>query len=172
MMGVFSRLRAAIDEIRGKNRIDKFDFGVLQTMMMLAAVDGEVSDEELAAFRKMASECDGYSPESFTPLFRATLRSAGYLLLLSRVLPRDELVAAFVEEAEGPFIVKVSRETAEVRGYAVSCLERMAKADGVFSEIERACIDALARRVEEAYEATTAALCSAAAYYCSPTPRL
>ena len=159
---VFDRLRAIIDHLKGKDRIGKLDLGVLQTMMMLAAMDGDISDKEISAFKEMASGCRGYDSASFQALFESTLRSAGYLLVLTRFLDHDALVAAFVREAEKPFTVPVARESTEDRTCAVGCLVRLAEADGDFSKIERDCIDALAKRVEDEHtffvEARNAAL--------------
>ena len=170
--GLFERLRAAVDELKRVKRIGKLDLGVLRTMMMLAAVDGDISDGEIAAFKEMASGCQGYSPESFPELFESTLRSAGYLLVLSRFRSRDELIAAFVREAYAPFVVPIAKEADEERRCAIGCLERMALSDGLFSPIERDCIVALSKEVEAEHDLSAAALRAMAAD-CGPlTPTM
>ena len=165
--GIFDRLRAIIDHVKGKDRIGKLDLGVLQTMMMLAAMDGDISEKEISAFKEMASGCRGYDAASFQTLFESTLRSAGYLLVLTRFLDHDALVAAFVKEAEKPFVVPVAREATEDRTCAVGCLVRLAEADGDFSTIEHDCIAALAQRVEDTHTLFVAAR-NAAVSDCAP----
>ena len=76
------------------------------------------------------------------------MRSAGYLLLQSRFLSRDELVETFVRESERDFVGEIMLETSGERARAFEFLDRMAKADGDYSEIERACVIALVKRVE------------------------
>ena len=148
--GLVGRLRDMLDGLSGRNRINKFDFGILQTMMMVAALDGEVTAKELAEFEDLASQCRGFSEKSFKAVWDAALRSAGYIMLLARVESRENLVAAFVREAEKPFTSEVKLEGREDREWAVDCLEHMAASDGDFSDVERECISALAERVRKA----------------------
>lgn len=148
--GILGLMNDFFANLTGKNRFGKFDFGVLKTMMMLSAVDGNVSAEELERFRKSAAECRGYNGESFETLWESALRSAGYLLLQSKFLKADELVKVFVKEAEKEFTGEVIQEVSKDRERAFAELERMAKSDGEYSEIERACVTALAARVKEA----------------------
>ncbi|MBO7721657.1 MAG: TerB family tellurite resistance protein [Kiritimatiellae bacterium] len=170
--GIFERIRSVFNEITGKNRIGKFDLGVLQTMMMLAAVDGDITDGEISGFREAASRCSGYNSESFDSLCEKTLRSAGYLLLLTRFLPREKIIDAFVREAEKPFTREVAVDTDENRANALDSLKRMAEADGVFSDIERDCVNALTQRVETLHELETAARISRATYFDPFAPNL
>ena len=76
-------------ELTGKNKIGKPDFVLLKTMMMLAAMDGEIADDEVERFKELAAKCRGYNGESFETLWDAAIRSAGYLLLQSRFLGHD-----------------------------------------------------------------------------------
>jgi len=147
--GVFGRLKDLFADLTGKNRFGKTDFGTLKAMMMLAAVDGEVAADEIAHFKEMAAQCRGYNGESFETLWEEALRSAGYLLLQTRFLSEDELIAAFVREAETEFVREVIQEVAKDREQAFERLVAMAAADGVCSEIERRCLDALSKRVKE-----------------------
>ena len=149
---LISRLKDLFDELTGKNRFGKPDFVLLKTMMMLAAMDGEIADDEVDRFRELAAKCRGYNGESFETLWDAAIRSAGYLLLQSRFLDQEGLVAAFVAEAERDFIGEVVIETAAERTRAFECLERMAAADGDYSEIERAAIAALSAKVKAVRE--------------------
>ena len=150
--GLIGRLKNIFAELTGKNRFERLDFVLLKTALMLAAADGEVAADEIARFKELAAKCRGYSGESFEALWDAALRSAGYLLLQSHFLGHVELVAAFVKEAEKDFVGEVILETAEERIRAFDFLDRMAMADGEYSEIERDCIVALVKKVKAARE--------------------
>ena len=149
---VLDRLRGLFAELPGKNRFDKVDFVILKTMLMLAAVDGEIGNDELERFKEVAVKCRGYSGETFETLWDDALRSAGYLLLQSRFLDREGLVAAFVKEAEKDFVGEIVLALAADRMRAFELLERMASADGDYSEIERASITALSQKVKATRE--------------------
>lgn len=157
MNGVFAQMKEFFAGLAGKDKFEKADFFLLKTALMLAAVDGEVGDDEVARFREFAAKCRGYSGESFDELWENALRSAGYLLLQSRFLERDELVAAFVREAEADFVAEAVQETSGERARAFRFLEQMAKADGEYSEIERACLESLVQTVKSVREQTIAA---------------
>ena len=149
---LFDRLKDVFAGLTGKNRFGKPDFVLLKTMMMLAAMDGEIADDEVDRFKELAAKCRGYNGESFETLWDAALRSAGYLLLQSRFLGHDELVAAFVAEVEKDFVGEVVQETATERIRAFDFLDRIAMADGDYSEIERDSIVALVKRVRTVRE--------------------
>ena len=149
---LFDRLKDLFAELTGKNRFGKPDFVLLKTMMMLAAMDGEIADGEVNRFKELAATCRGYNGESFETLWDAALRSAGYLLLQSHFLGHDELVAAFVAEAEKDFVDEVVQETAAARIRAFDLLDRIAMADGDYSEIECDSIVALVKRVRTVRE--------------------
>ena len=148
--GIFDRMKGLFADLTGKNRFGKEDFVLLKTALMLAAVDGEVSADEVGRFRELAEKCRGYNGESFEALWEQALRSAGYLLIQSRFLGTEDLAAAFVKEAERDFVGEVILETREERVRAFELLDRMAMADGDYSEVEHACIAALAQKVKEA----------------------
>ena len=150
--GLMNRIKGIFAELTGKNRFERLDFVILKTTLMLAAADGEVAADEVVRFKELAAKCRGYSGETFEVLWDAALRSAGYLLLQSHLLGHDELVAAFVKEAEKDFVGEVILETAEERIRAFDFLDRMAMADGEYSEIERDCIIALVKKVKATRE--------------------
>ena len=150
--GLTDRVKDVLAELTGKNRFERLDFVILKTTLMLAAADGEVAADEIVRFKELAAKCRGYSGEMFEALWDAALRSAGYLLLQSHFLGHDGLVAAFVEEAEKDFVGEVILETAAERVRAFDFLDRMAMADGEYSEIERDCIVALVKKVKAARE--------------------
>ena len=149
---LLNKLKDIFAELTGKNKFGKPDFVLLKTMMMLAAMDGEIADDEVDRFKELAAKCRGYSGEAFETLWDAAVRSAGYLLLLSHFVGKDELVAAFVKEAERDFVGEIVLETFAERLRAFELLERMAMSDGDYSMIERACISALSKTVRAARE--------------------
>ena len=154
---LIDRFKGLFAELTGKNKFGKADFVLLKTMMMLAAMDGEIADDEVDRFKELAAKCRGYNGESFEALWDSALRSAGYLLLQSRFLDHEGLVAAFVAEAEKDFVGEVAQETAAERIRAFDSLDRMAMADGDYSEIERDSIVALVKKVRAVREKMLAA---------------
>ena len=147
---MLEKLKKLFDEMSGRNRFGMFDSAVLRTMMMLAAVDGEISDAEIEAFRNLSAKCRAKEGEAFDSLWETALRSAGYLQLQSRFLAKDELVALFVKETEGDFTRAIVLEEKQEFAWAFRNLEALATADGDYSEVERACITALYERAKAA----------------------
>lgn len=151
-IGLLDKMKDVFAELTGKNKFDRLDFAILKTLLMLAAVDGEVGDDEVGRFKELATKCRGYNGESFDTLWDTAVRSAGYLLLQSHFLDQEQLVAAFVREAETDLVKEIALEVSTERDRAFSLMERMAMSDGDYSEVERACIAALSQRVEAARE--------------------
>ena len=149
MNGILDKMKGLFSDLTGKNRFGKGDFVLLKTALMLAAVDGEVGADEVGRFKELAEKCRGYNGESFGNLWEQALRSAGYLLIQSRFLDSEALAAAFVMEAEKDFVGTVILETREERTRAFELLDRMAMADGDYSEVEHRCIAALMQKVKE-----------------------
>jgi len=130
--------------------ISKADFGILKVAVMIAALDGDVSDKEYEAFDLMAKRCRGYSPKVAAEALDDALHSAGYLLLLSKRVKKDsELVAAFVGEAKKALpdgFAYLSLE--EVRKAIVTWIA-MGLSDGDYSVRERKCVEALRKLFAE-----------------------
>lgn len=135
--------------ILSRRNFKSVDFVTLKTAMMLAALDGEVTEKELESFREMAATCKGCTPKSFAKLWEEALRSTGYLLIQSKILSGEDLVALFVREAEHAFVGEVSAEVSAERQHAFDILAEMAAADGDFSAVERQAIDALKKSVAD-----------------------
>lgn len=145
-------LRAIAESILSSHPEERWlgraDFAVLRTLMLLAAVDGEISRGELDYFRSVIDKYrDDVGGRTRKSLWKSALHGAGYLVLQSRFLPRDELVAAFVEEAEGDFVEVLSIGTDDEVRTAFDLLKTMARSDGTLSDIEGACLEALVQRV-------------------------
>ena len=132
----------------GKHWLRPSDFAVLRTLLLLAAVDGEVSPGELDYFRSLIDQYrDDIGGRTREALWKSALHGAGYLILQGRFLTRDELIAAFVEEAEGDFVEALATGTNNEVKAAFDMLQSMAQADGTFSDLEGDCLVALVKRV-------------------------
>ena len=128
------------------------DFGVLRTMMMLAAVDGTISQGEMARFWEYARQLKGVDASELDELWKSALTSAGYLALQALMLDKDGMVDEFLRVVEKDFVKKLVPATSAVRKRAYRCLKAVAEADGDYSPIEKACISALVRRIRKAWE--------------------
>lgn len=145
-------LRSAMASVgegeRERRWLGSVDFAIVRTLLLLAAVDGEVSADELDFFR---SVMDGYRDNvngmTRDALWRSALHGAGYLVLQARLLPREELVAEFVHEAEADFVGEVSLLSDGEREGAFDRLREIARADGELSEVESECLLALEQRI-------------------------
>jgi len=126
----------------------KRNAAVLRVSMMIAALDGAVTDAELAAFEKQAKKCRGCNAQSSKALFREGLRAAGYLELAARTLSARELRTAFLEEVQAVLSEGVAMDAAGTRAAFVTWIA-MAMADGDYSANERTAIEALADHVRQ-----------------------
>ena len=121
-------------------------FAVLKAMMMLAAVDGEIAREELVQYRVCAETFVGGGKEAFAEAWRDSVRAMAYVGFLSEILPPEELVGEFVREVAAAFAAGSVGPDDGRR--LLSAVKRMAAADGDCSRVERACIEALTRRLK------------------------
>ena len=117
-------------------RVEKRQFGwaVFRAVMMLAAVDGEISKEELSLYRELAKRMRGENTAKFDALWAESVKGMAYIGFLSEMLEPEELVREFVREVG-----------TGLGADDIAVLERMAAADGDYSQIERDCISALAQ---------------------------
>ena len=107
---------------------------VLRAVMMLAAVDGEIDKEELSLYRELAEKFREGDAADFDALWAESVKGMAYIGFLSEMLEPEELVREFV------------REVGKGLGAdGIAALERMAAADGDYSQIERDCVAALAK---------------------------
>ena len=141
-------VESVLSSREGEHWLGPADFAVLRTLMLLAAVDGEVSQGELDYFRSVIGLYrDDVGGRTREALWKSALHGAGYLILLSRFLTRDELIAAFVEEAEGDFVEALATGTDNEVKAAFDVLQSMAQSDGTFSDLEGDCLVGLVKRV-------------------------
>ena len=127
-----SELRVSSSESRvGKQQ---FGWAVFRAVMMLAAVDGEITKEELSLYRELAEKFRKGDAADFDALWAESVKGMAYIGFLSEMLEPEKLVREFV------------REVGKGLGADdIATLERMAMADGEYSAIERDCIAALAK---------------------------
>ncbi len=132
-----------------KEEISKTDLGVIKVAFMVAALDGEVSDAEYAAFDALAKKCRGYTPVAAAAALDEAMRSAGYLMLLAKRATNDALVAAFIREARAALPDGFAYCSVEDIRQAVVSWIAMGLSDGDYSAREKACIEALRKNFAE-----------------------
>ena len=135
------RMRAA--------KLGKTDFGVLKVAFMVAALDGEITDAEYAAFDALAEKCRGYTAKAAADALDEAMRSAGYLMLFSRRASDEELVSAFTGEALAALPDGFAYLSIEEVRRAVVTWIAMGLSDGDYSPRERLCIEKLRKLFAE-----------------------
>ena len=129
--------------------LGRVDFGVLTVAMMVAALDGVIRPEELAAFAKLAKKCRVSDGER-AAYYESALHSAGYILLMSRSgLSEKALVASFVREAAKVLPTGFAGGSPEDIRRALVIWVTMGASDGDFCGIERKCVDAVRAQAAE-----------------------
>ena len=131
------------------SKAGRTDFGVLKVAFMVAALDGEVTDAEYRAFDALAKKCRGYTPKAAEKALDEAMRSAGYLMLLSKRAKDDDLVKAFVTEAQAALPMGFAYLSIEDVRRAVVTWIAMGMSDGDYSKREKMCIEALRRLFAE-----------------------
>ena len=142
---IFSVLKA---KVAGEDKLGNVDSAVLKVAMMVSALDGDVSKDELDAFGKLARQCRGYSAEEADKVFDAGLRSAGYIALQAKRLPEKKLVNLFLAEANEAMPDGFALANPEDVRRAFVMWVTMSLADGAFSPIERKAIDAFRKHLD------------------------
>ena len=131
------------------SKASRTDFGVLKVAFMVAALDGEVTDAEYKAFDALAKKCRGYTPKAAATALDEAMRSAGYLMLLSKRVKDTALVAAFVTEAQAALPMGFAYLSIEDVRRAVVTWIAMGMSDGEYSKREEMCIEALRKLFAE-----------------------
>lgn len=141
------RIESLADVGREPKYFGRIDSAVLKVGMMIAALDGHVTETELAMFERQAKKCRGYNAASSRKVFREGLRSAGYLELAARTLRSRELLAVFVDEASAIIPEAfISGSAQDIRRVFVSWMS-MCLSDNEYSPIERQAMARLAKIV-------------------------
>ena len=131
------------------SKASRTDFGVLKVAFMVAALDGEVTDAEYKAFDALAKKCRGYTAKTAAIALDEAMRSAGYLMLLSRRAKDADLVKAFVAEAQAALPMGFAYLSIEDVRRAVVTWIAMGMSDGDYSSREKQCIEALRKHFAE-----------------------
>ena len=131
------------------SKIGKTDLGILKVAFMVAALDGEVTDAEFKAFDALAKKCRGYSPKAAAKALDEAMRSAGYLMLLSKRAKDADLIKAFVGEAQAALPMGFAYFSVEDVRRAVVTWIAMGMSDGDYSAREKKCIEALRKLFAE-----------------------
>ena len=130
-------------------RYGKTDYGIVKVALMVAALDGDVSDEELKAVDAMLKKCRGYTAKTAALVLDEAMHSAGYLMLLSKRVKDSALVRAFIAEAKAALPEGFAYlSVAEVRRAVVAWIA-MGLSDGDYSAREKKCIEALRKHFAE-----------------------
>lgn len=122
-----------VEQEVGKVESGDAESAALKAMMMLAAVDGEISREELSLYRSLAQDYRGEKASAFDSLWERSVRAMAYIGFLTEMLSPDDIVREYTSEA------------GQIPRRFIAVLEQMAAADGNYSRVERDCISALAR---------------------------
>ena len=130
-------------------KASRTDFGVLKVAFMVAALDGEVTAAEYRAFEALAKKCRGYTPKAAAAALDEAMRSAGYLMLLSKRAKDAELIKAFVGEAQAALPMGFAYFSVEDVRRAVVTWIAMGMSDGDYSAREKKCIEALRKLFAE-----------------------
>ena len=130
-------------KFRKLGKASRTDFGVLKVALMVAALDGEVTDAEYRTFDALAKKCRGYTPKAAATALDEAMRSAGYLMLLGRRVKDAALVTAFIREAQAALPDGFAYFSIEDVRRAVVTWIAMGMSDGDYSAREKKCIEAL-----------------------------
>ena len=131
------------------SKASRTDFGVLKVAFMVAALDGEVTDAEFKAFDALAKKCRGYTPKAAATALDEAMRSAGYLMLLSKRAKESALIKAFIAEAQAALPMGFAYFSAEDVRRAIITWIAMGMSDGDYSSREKACIETLRKLFAE-----------------------
>lgn len=133
-----------------RNKIGKTDLGILKVALMVAALDGKVSEEELEALRLLARKGFGYGEQAAEEAIEQAEHGAGYMLLTADLALSDaELVEKFMAEACAALPNGFAYMPVEDVRRAVLTWVALAMSDGDYSPREKLCIEALRLRFAE-----------------------
>lgn len=135
-------------KVKAVNRVQaakygKIDYGIVKVALMVAALDGDVSDDELKAIDVLLKKCRGYSIKSAATVLDEAIRSAGYLMLLGKRAKDSQLVKAFIAEAKSALPEGFAFLSVEEIRRAVVTWIALGMSDGDYSMREKKCIEAL-----------------------------
>lgn len=136
-----------------QGRSASVDLAVLKVAMAVAALDGDVSEPELAEFEQLAEECEIPEGEKREEVFEKCLRFSGYIDLQARRLPKEKLIELFVDESFDALPNSFFRGDMERIRRAFAMWVAIAMSDDYFAGIERQAIARLRERIADAVAA-------------------
>ena len=130
-------------------RYGKVDLGIVKVALMVAALDGEVTEEEYKALDALVKKCRGYTKKAADKAMSEAMRSAGFLLLFGRRASDREFVKAFVAEARTALPNGFEDLSVEEVRRAIVMWIAMGMSDGDYSAREKKCIEAIRKAFAE-----------------------
>lgn len=127
----------------------KVDLGIVKVALMIAALDGAVSEEEYKALDVLMKNCRGCTKKTADKAMDEAMRSAGYLLLLGNRVSAKDFIKAFVAEARMALPNGFEDLSVEEVRRAVVMWIAMGMSDGDYSVREKSCIEALRKAFAE-----------------------
>jgi len=127
-------------------KLAALDRGVLSVGLMVAALDGAILPEEYEAFATLAMRCRGGSERNVRSLLDQALPPAGLLMAQAQVVTysNDERLRTFVTAAEKALPSGFADGSRADLRRAFVLWVTIGVADGVFSDFEKAAVNALA----------------------------
>lgn len=129
------------------------DLAALKVAMAVAALDGDVTESELAEFERLADTCVVPAGEAREKLFESCLRFAGYIEIQARRLDRDALVGLFATESFDALPPAFFRGDMSHVRRAFAMWVAIAMSDDYFESVERLAIGRLRERIAGAIAA-------------------
>jgi len=131
--------------------VGEMEYGIIYVAALVAALDGEMTDDEVRLVMDFASSCPGSSSEGMRKGRDFALRQAGYLELIARFpdfYTEEVRLGRFHEAVEaGPFDQFESLDR-KCLVHAFTFWTAVAMADGDFSRIERQALEELKTRLD------------------------
>jgi len=131
--------------VRSGSTVGETEYGIIFIALQVAALDGEVTDDEIRLVSDFAQSCPGASAEGRRKGCDFALRHAGYLSLIARMEGYTEEIRlnAFLEAVDAGLPGKFVQLSRDGLSYAFTFWTALAMADGDFSPIERKALEAL-----------------------------
>lgn len=121
------------------------DKAILKVSFLVSALDGSISSEEYKTLEYFAGRFNSLDKDAYEALVDSTLRTAGFILLSSQRLSREDFLDLFVQEALLILPEDFRSKSAILHRAAMVFWISMAFSDDEYSSVERAAIVALGR---------------------------
>jgi len=130
---------------RSGSTVGKLNYSIIFVAVQIAALDGEVTDDEIALIEDFAWSCPGASFEGMQKGRDFALRYAGYLALIARFpdYTEERRLNAFLEAVEEGLTDKFPFFDRDELCFSFTLWTTLAMSDGNFSPLERKALEAL-----------------------------